>query len=199
MYFFRRTLRIRCILGRSRQWKPHRFVQTILLSYVVLYDNTRGVTRIGTEVLKVPATCKTGDRRDCAPYTCGYMRARRPRTRHARGSIILHFALGVGDHLSPSTCNLPPFTFNVQLSTRNLPPATFNSPLPYPGGTRATSAIPDRCARHARFRQSAHGCHYRTDARSDRYGRRLCSAAQPGCNRHGSQAPHAATACRRVD
>ena len=86
MYFFRRTLRIRCILGRSRQWKPHRFVQTILLSYVVLYDNTRGVTRIGTEVLKVPATCKTGDRQNCPPHTI--MRTSRPRTRHARGSII---------------------------------------------------------------------------------------------------------------
>ncbi|MBO9327440.1 MAG: hypothetical protein J7463_19460, partial [Roseiflexus sp.] len=32
-----------------------------------------------------PATCKTVARRDCAPHTV--MRAGRPRTRHARGSI----------------------------------------------------------------------------------------------------------------
>jgi len=38
------------------------------------------------------ATCKTVDRRDCAPHTV--MRAGRPRTRHARGSIMLHFAIG---------------------------------------------------------------------------------------------------------
>jgi hypothetical protein len=148
-----------------------------------------------------------------------WSQVRRPRTRHARGSIILHFTIGVGDHLSPSTrnlpratfnaqpstcnlqratfnaqpstCNLPRATFNVQPSTRNLqratfnvqlstrylPPATFNSPPLYPGGTRATSAIPDRCARHARFRRSGRGCRYRTDARSDRYGRRLCSCS----------------------
>jgi hypothetical protein len=39
-----------------------------------------------------PATCKTVARRDCAPHTV--MRAGRPRTRHARGSIMLHFAIG---------------------------------------------------------------------------------------------------------
>jgi hypothetical protein len=38
-----------------------------------------------------PATCKTVARRDCAPHTV--MRAGRPRTRHARGSIMLHFAI----------------------------------------------------------------------------------------------------------
>ncbi len=37
------------------------------------------------------AKCKTVDLRDRAPHTV--MRARCPRTRHARGSIILHFAI----------------------------------------------------------------------------------------------------------
>ncbi len=38
------------------------------------------------------AKCKTVDLRNCALHTV--MRARRPRTQHARGSIILHFAIG---------------------------------------------------------------------------------------------------------
>jgi hypothetical protein len=51
----------------------------------------------------------------------------RPRPRHARGSIILHFAIGVGDHLPPSTCNPQRATFNAQPSTCNLQRATLNA------------------------------------------------------------------------
>jgi hypothetical protein len=51
------------------------------------------------------ATCKTVARRDCAPHTV--MRAGRPRTRHARGSIMLHFAR-VRMSLSPRASRLAP-------------------------------------------------------------------------------------------
>jgi len=53
--------------------------------------------------------------------------ASRPRTRHARGSIILHFAIGVGDHLPPSTCNFQRATFHVQPSTHNPQRTTLNA------------------------------------------------------------------------
>ena len=85
------------------------------------------------------ATCKTVDRRDCAPHTV--MRAGRPRTRHAHGSIMLHFTR-VRMSLSPlASCLLPlasrlaPYTCRATIdgamqrcygrrSTFNLP--TFN-------------------------------------------------------------------------
>ncbi len=117
----------------------------ILLPYIVLYDNTRGVTRIGTEGPGVTATCKTVDRRNCAPYTCG-RDARAPDTHvaqslgpgetpaHPARTWLNHFAFRYRGgrspsafHVQPSTRNLPRATFHVQPSTRNPQRTTLNA------------------------------------------------------------------------
>jgi len=114
----------------------------------------------------VTATCKTVARRDCAPHTV--MRAGRPRTRHARGSIVLHFAIVGGCPslllplaLCPSRIPspLPPLpvraqrrcvpprcrpTFNVQRSTFN-PSRLIPSPLPSLPVRTQRRCVPPRC------------------------------------------------------
>ena len=125
---------------KSGQWKPHRCVQTILLSYVVLYDNTGGVTRKGTEGLEVTATCKTGDLRNCAPHTCG-RDARAPGTHVAQSlepgeppapparTWLNHFAFRYRGGRSPFTFNVQPSTFHLQRATFNALPSTCNLQL----------------------------------------------------------------------
>ena len=79
------------------------------------------------------ATCKTVDRRDCAPHTV--MRAGRPRTRHAHGSIMLHFTR-VRMSLSPLASCLSPLASRLipsrpsPLASRLLPLAPRLSPHP---------------------------------------------------------------------
>ena len=63
------------------------------------------------------ATCKTVDRRDCAPHTV--MRAGRPRTRHAHGSIMLHFTR-VRMSLSPLASCLSPLASRLAPRTLHL-------------------------------------------------------------------------------
>jgi hypothetical protein len=95
-----------------------------------------------------PATCKTVDRRDCAPHTV--MRAGRPRTRHAHGSIMLHFTR-VRMSLSPLASCLSPLASRL-IPSRPSPLASRLLPLaprlsPHPLSPLASRLIPSRLAR----------------------------------------------------
>ena len=94
------------------------------------------------------ATCKTVDRRDCAPHTV--MRAGRPRTRHAHGSIMLHFTR-VRMSLSPLASCLSPLASRL-IPSRPSPLASRLLPLaprlsPHPLSPLASRLIPSRLAR----------------------------------------------------
>jgi hypothetical protein len=79
-----------------------------------------------------PATCKTVARRDCAPHTV--MRAGRPRTRHAHGSIMLHFTRVRMPLALPASRLAPlascPLTVRCNVATGDVQRSTFQPSTP---------------------------------------------------------------------